>query len=434
MINPKIRIISAQGPTQLINVLAILKYQLRNEVAEPWEDHLVIGGLYTERCSDTTERMIESCIKISQYWQFKSIKYLSDQDLSIDVSFLNTVERVNQKLDLKYVSSVYVCRNWQPFNEILLESYKNASKICYGDGFGLLDINDTKFQAMPINPEGYQEIDKAYLFMPIEADSKRQSFSLVENIIQPPIDYLINTINDISSRIPDLKIYATNLLNNNLDKKLTLVTTSNLTEAGCIKDRNKTDFLYIWIICQKKLLRLLLALNRRLRILKIYTLERGINFLIHNIKRLSGLHNSRTEVSMYFDQISRCCDRDEFIIVKPHPRETLKQSLQLVNRLSEAGYEAIVIVQDLSCFSIELFLNLLSFSKVISLTSSSAISARLLLDIEDHKIIPWIDSDIREKYLADFFVNTSYEKMFLDMLEQARVKSFFPLRLVDYER
>jgi hypothetical protein len=393
IVSRRARIVSAQGTFQLINVLSVLKYQLTNEVAEDWEDHLVLGGFYTERCNDTNLRMIESCMKISQYWKFRSTNYLSDEDLSIDVSFRNTAERVNQKLGLSHVDTVYVSRNWQPFNETLLEVFKNATKICYGDGLGPLDIK-SQWQDVAINPEGYRKIDKAYLFVRVEGDTKMQWFHLVDNIIQPPINYFINTVADISSSITDLQMYASNLLDNNhLDKKLTLVTTSNLTEAGCLRN-NKSRIL------KKMLILLLRTLNRGLAILGINVFKNHLILLEKRIKLSSDLQSLKLEVSMYFDQIIRCCDISELLIVKSHPRETLNQSFHLVDKLSGAGYEAIVMDQNFSCFPIELLFGLLSFSKVVSLGSSSAISAKLMLvNIEDHKIIPSIDWDIMKKYL-----------------------------------
>ena len=432
MTNNKTRVISAQGPTQLINILAILSYQVDSETVEVWQDHLVLGGFCTETSSETTKIMIESCIKISKYWNFESVKYLSDRDLS-DASFSEAVERVKQKLCLKNVNSVYVCRDWQLFNEILLETYKNSRKICYGDGFGMLSLNgnDNKWQPTPCNPEGYRKIDSAYLFVPSCYDDT--SFDLVGDIVQPPIDYLISTINNISLNIPEIEIYA-KLLNNNLNKKLTLVTTSNLTESCSIKNKFNFSPISLKYLLVRILRRLLLALNRRFSLFQINTLERTINFLSQEMKRISDVQKSRLEVSMYVEQINRYTDNNETIIVKPHPRETLAQSLQLVDRLSKEGYEAIVIDRYLSCFSIELFFHYLKFSKVISLGSSSSLTAILLLNIDDKKIFPFIDIDIEKKYLDDLYYagNEKNRLFWIDILDQAKRKSFSPLKFTDY--
>lgn len=433
MTNSKIRVISAQGPTQLINVLAILKYQAGNAIAEVWEDHLVLGGFCTELSSETTKIMIESCIKISKYWNFKSVKYLSDQDLS-DASFSEAVERVKQKLDIKNVSSVYVCRDWQLFNEILLETYKNSRKICCGDGFGMLDLNGNanKWQPTSFNPEGYQKIDTAYLFVPSCYDDT--SFSLVSDIVQPPIDYLISTINNISLNIPEIEIYAKLLNNNLLNKKLTLVTTSNLTESCSIRNKFNFSRISLKYLLARILRHLLLRLNRCLSLFQINTLEKTINFLSQEMKKISDVQKSRLEVSMYVDQINRYSDKNETIIVKSHPRETLAQSLQLVDRLSKEGYEAIVIDRCFSCFSIELFFNYLKFSKVISLGSSSSLTAILLLNIDEKKIFPFIDIDLEKKYLNDLYYagNEKNRLFWMDILDQAKRKSFSPLKLSDY--
>lgn len=419
LVNDKVRLVSAQGPCQLVNVLGILKYELRNEINQPqhWEDHLVLGGFCIAGWDENLATCIETCIEISKHWNFRSVKYLSDDDLSISPSsFFEVVHSVNRRLNIGLVDRIYVCRNWQPFNEILLECCPSAVKVCYGDSFGILDIRSAVDSLPSINPKGYWKLNQAYLFIPIELESK--SFSLVDDIVQPPIDCLTTTINDIASNMPELKTYAKSLTNNS-GKKLTLVTTSNLCEAFLVKPKIPLMF---W------LLRLVFA--RRLRFFKINALAKTINFLQQWLKS----HMAEREALMYFNQVIRYSNKTEIIIVKPHPRETFSQSLRLSNLLSQEGYDTIVIDQRFSSIPVEFFFNYLNFFKVISCSSSSSLTAKLILEIDNSRIFPFIDSDLSRKYLriSSAYAH-KYQKLWLNLLNQAGVKRFSSLRLKDYE-
>jgi hypothetical protein len=395
----QIRLITAQGPAQLINVLAILTYQSKNETINNWEDHLVLGGFATDHSHARSRKILEVCMKISKYWNFKSIQYLDTQDLLFDGPFLGITQRLEHKLQLKDIQCVYASRNWQLFNEIVLEIYETADKICYGDGFGWLDIDDNRLQPNPYNPKGYKKFSKAYLFMPMEGDSRKQSFSLVDNIIQPPIEYLIDTINNISSIIPDLANYA-KLVNKEIDQEITLITTSNFTEANYIKKIDKLNLLSACIksMTQLQLGKILTYTIKLLGSLSFDEIYRGTKILIRQIRENRNLQTSKVEISMYFEQIIRLSNKNELILIKSHPRETYNQSFQLFEKLLEEGYRALVMDSSLNAFPIELFFKHFHFSKIISLNSSCSMTASFLSDGKSI-IYPTIDIDIQRKYL-----------------------------------
>jgi hypothetical protein len=422
----KARLITAQGPAQLINVLGILNYQSQNETIDDWEDHLVLGGFCTDGSDETTKLMIETCTEISKYWKFKSIEYLSPQNLLLDNSFSETIERVERKLSLKDIQSIYVCRNWQLFNEILLEIYKDSTKVCYGDSFGALDLNDDRSQPKPYNPKGYSKIDKTYLFMPMECDRQGKAFSLAGEMIQPPVEYLVATINSIGKAIPSLAEY-TKSINSINSQKLTLVTTSNLTESGLIRRTNKFDVLiFPKLFVKLGLLKLLNLTNKFLNLFGLNASDKYIKSSIDNIYKLYASTYCKVEVDMYFQQIREISREDEVLIIKPHPRETLNQSLWLHDKLSRKGYHVIVIDKFFSCFPVELFLTCINFSKVISLNSSSAIMARFLLNISDDAIYPFLDKSIRRKYLSKIYIDD--EECYHNLYDQARMRKFSPIR------
>jgi hypothetical protein len=429
-ITRKTRLISAQGPAQLINVLAILKYQDKNESPCQWEDHLVLGGFSTELSPQITQRMVQICEKIASIWNFKSLHYLSNEDLSIECSFHQTAKRLRKELNLTDVEYIYVCRNWQLFNELLLESYQDARKVAYGDGFGLLDLSSKTRQPRPFNPSGYYSFEKAYLFMPLEVDPEGKSFSLVNQIIQPPIDYLIDTIKNIGSNLPEIREYS-NFMIKDAGNKIILVTTSNFTESNSMKDN-------IFSVLLWKLFSLLIKFSSLLGLLKIFKfLDKFVSSLRQireNIDAPQIKRKVELEACMYFEQIVRHAHEDELILIKPHPRELFKQSVKLVDRLFQNGYKATVIDHDFSCFPVELFFLYLPFSKVIALDSTSALTGSLFCDSTDSQVFPFIDSDLKKRYMHNRLINSvddSSKKVMVELLKQVKARKFSPIRAND---
>ncbi len=416
--NNKIRIITAQGPTQVLNVIALLKYEFinKNDQFYEYDDCLVLGGFYIEESDKNFDFFLNTCIEIASHWNFKSVIYLSDNDLEIGkLSFFGTVQSVKKKLSLNLVEKIYVCRNWQRFNEILLECYQNAFKIAYGDGFGSFDIRGDFDILRSLNPNGYSKINKAYLFIPIEEGNN--SFSLVSDIVQIPIDFLTNTINEVAFDMDDLKTYTKSIKINSCDK-LTLITLSNFSEASMVKP-----------MITHKWMSTILYFIKKLLFLRINVVLKFVNFL----EKLLKTNMAEQEALMYFSQVLRYANKNELLIVKSHPRENFSQSLRLLRLLTRKGYNSILINQRFSNTPIEFFFKYLTFDKIISFSSSSSLTAKLILDIDDSRIIPFIDQDIRKKYFRKNFANNcKYQKLWLELLKQAEVKSFSPLRISDY--
>lgn len=128
-----------------------------------------MGGFYILDSEENLDNCIKTCIEISSYWKFKSVTYLSENDLAgSNLSFFEIVQSVTRRLSISHVDKIYVCNNFQPFNEILLGCYKSAVKVCYGDGFGSLGIKSSIDKHQSMNPKGYLNINLAYLFIPIE--------------------------------------------------------------------------------------------------------------------------------------------------------------------------------------------------------------------------------------------------------------------------
>jgi hypothetical protein len=417
----KTRLISAQGPGQVLNVLAILNYQQDIENDLQCEDHLVLGG-FAANSRKQVDSIIKTCIDLASAWNFQSITYL-DVEKNKRQSFSEQANQARSKLGLDRVDVFYVCRNWQLFNELLLEACKDSRKICYGDGFGWLDLNDTKWQKLAINPQGYAKIDSAYLFMPIEADQAGKSFSLVDKIVQPPIHYLVDTVHKLTSKLDNLQEYCTHL-ESQVNQGFALVIGSNYAEAGQIKDEvlgAKSSSRGLW---QKWVLKLKFWVKQK----TLFLLDlMGIGFVPGRAQRKALL-----EAHMYFEQIERYCPKTDVILIKPHPRETLNQSHMLHEMLTNSGYKASRIDDQFSCIPIELLASLLNIKKAICMNSSSSLSLPLISNLKPNSIYPYMSKDIAQKYInEDLRISDMDIRLTMNLLKQSVEGMFIPTRKVD---
>ena len=148
MTNPKklTRVVTCQGGIQLVAALAALRSreeEQQNSGSEyEYEDFLVIYDLYAPdpqlpQFADAVRTMAEAL----QNW--KSIVYFTrsqmeefDAQLAAGIK-LEVFERVRKLLGIAAADEVYLCRNWQFGNRLLLNVYRDAWKVCYGDSIGI---------------------------------------------------------------------------------------------------------------------------------------------------------------------------------------------------------------------------------------------------------------------------------------------------------
>ena len=140
------RVVTCQGGIQLVAALAALRSreeEQRNSGAEyEYEDFLVIYELFAPdaqlpQFASAVRKMAEGL----QTW--KSIVYLSHaQMLEFDAQLtfqtkLQVLQRVRELVGVTEPDEVYLCRNWQFGNRLILNVYRGAWKVCYGDSIGI---------------------------------------------------------------------------------------------------------------------------------------------------------------------------------------------------------------------------------------------------------------------------------------------------------
>lgn len=138
------RVVTCQGGIQLVAALAALETraaeQQRSDVE--YEDYLVIYDLYAPDSQlPQFEKAVQRMARALRDW--KSIVYFSkEQMIEFDqqLTFATRPEvyqRVRDLVGVVEADEVYVCRNWQFGNSLMLNVYREASKVCFGDSIGI---------------------------------------------------------------------------------------------------------------------------------------------------------------------------------------------------------------------------------------------------------------------------------------------------------
>lgn len=140
------RLIVCQGAAQLVTAVAVViqhkKFLEIVNADEGDENYLLITGLSVP---DSQAIEFSQFIKrmAQQILQFKLIVTLSDKELASCCDVLNKSNLAESKLffyeitKIKNIDEVYVVRDWQDCNFLLLNLFPEAKHICYGDSVGL---------------------------------------------------------------------------------------------------------------------------------------------------------------------------------------------------------------------------------------------------------------------------------------------------------
>lgn len=365
------RLITALGPSQLLNAIAVLRFQADTGEYSQCNDYLVLGGIGTLNRDGATQRILDVCQQIAAIWPFKAI--VSTQPIehafhAAEIDFFTAQAQLKTLLGLDSVDVVYAVRNWQVFNEICLTAYASARKICYGDGYGVLDVNDTSILSGSANPSGLIQMDDAYLVSPgierVEGTFEQFSARFID------FSYFEQITKDASSQLTALRDYC-HTLQHDSSVLPTLVLPSNGTEAGLVND-------------------------------------------------------IKTEMSLYLSSILPYSQPNEVFLIKGHPRQTQNQAQILAQRLTqEYGFQAIAL-SEFSQIPIELFIPHLRLGRVFSLLSSSCVSLaysyqnlEMIVGLGKRSIQRYIRPQFRPRFYA-------YDLLLRRLVQQAYQHQFEP--------
>jgi len=146
MTSPKklTRVVTCQGGIQLVAALAALRareQELQDSSVE-YENFLVIYDLYAPHSQ--LPQFANAVKKMAlELGNWKSIIYFSHEQMvefDAQLTFATKDEifqRIRDLVGVNEANEVYLCRNWQFGNRLILNVYRDALKVCYGDSIGI---------------------------------------------------------------------------------------------------------------------------------------------------------------------------------------------------------------------------------------------------------------------------------------------------------
>lgn len=106
-----------------------------------YEDFLVVYDLYAPHGQlEAFAAFVKKMALAVCNW--KAVIYLTPEQMdqfaaSLDISTKPTVfARVHELIGITKADEIYLCRNWQFGNRLMIHTYRKAEKICFGDGIG----------------------------------------------------------------------------------------------------------------------------------------------------------------------------------------------------------------------------------------------------------------------------------------------------------
>lgn len=367
------RVIVVQGPAQLITAISVLKAISVDYPFYSFQDYLILGGFATSVTA--SQELIDICLDIAKIWKFEKIISSANIEKLYRkkfFSFTKSTKICREILPLEQVHEIYVAFNWQFINELILAAYPEADGICYGDALGKIDISTETLVKNPssliqsqCNSKGFKRIKHVVTIAPYGEDKVINQYKI--DVIDP--NYYSEVVRSTSERIGELSNYCKQIAVGAADQ-VTIVLTSNLTEASLVNSLNN-------------------------------------------------------EMELYMSCVLKYTKEEDYILIKGHPRETLSQSHTLAKMLRECNRKA-EVVSEFSRVPVEIFAAKLNLSKAITFNSGSCTSLALLSQCD---VIVGFGERAIKKYITKRNQNRLllYEKIYVEQVQEAMKGSFSPL-------
>lgn len=367
------RLLAVQGPTQLVTGLCALRHETAalGFSPEKFRDTLVIGGLYAD--PEPSRGMERICRQIADIWPFHKIVCVQDIEHRHhrgEASFADYAAGVARTVGEGPFESVWVCRNMQPFNEAVLRAAPEARKVCYGDGYGMIDLDGREWMR-PVSPEGYIPADEILTVIPV---AHRPGIFERLPLRTVPLEELEAILRQAARAVAKLQDVA-QALAPLATEPFTLACLSNLTESRDVPGPEAETAFYME------------ALGPHLRI-------------------------------------------GETIVLKSHPRECCGQTAMLADALRREGH-VVHVPQGLAFVPVELLFPLLRVGRMISLMSSAVVGCSLLSPATE--VVIGVAPDVLGRHIAAFAsgICNSF-RLYKTLSETIRAhETFSPLCLTD---
>lgn len=350
-------LLAVQGPLQFLAGFIAMKWYC--QVNHKSADAETVLLLYDFLCPPEQEKFLaDTIMRLSKVRKWNKIIFISGQEMRniSHQTFSKSVKDLRKIIGLDNFDEIYIMRDYCGYgSSLILNSYKMAVRITYGDSLGLVG-NEEEFKlrwwdlrsALPNIKTLLRDLlygkpvrlgfDAAVLSLPMD-----WSGSYLEDIplLVPRREHVLNIIRKVCGQLPDLVNYCDSLLEGESNRYLFLL--SNLSASGVMLREN--------------------------------------------------------EVALYTDVVRQIAPKGSSIILKGHPRSGPYVLNSIISSL-KADYR-IKIIDDvnLSKIPVELWAPLISSCRIVPIYSTSAINISYIYNKE--VILPLNDVIIKKYFLYD---------------------------------
>lgn len=162
------RVIGCQGSIQLLTALSVVfcrEAELKNSDVV-YKNYLVIYDLYVPLGQD--EAFAAFIQKLAQHvCKWEKITYVRPEKIKHleETARIKSIQEVFDLVGVSDAEEIYLARNWQSGNLILINAFHCAKKICYGDSIGC-------YIAQPGASKKYPDNLTAYWFLRLKKSCK----------------------------------------------------------------------------------------------------------------------------------------------------------------------------------------------------------------------------------------------------------------------
>lgn len=291
-----VRIITCQGSLQLLTALAAVAYHGEQCGNAAGRDYLVIYDV-----APTFSTTIERLARALQPWQ-KVVSVSSAQmaDLAAQIGEAGSqqagLNALRALVGVDSADEIYLVRNWQASNQIMLSAYQSAQKIAYGDGIGYY-FGPQRFLPARPRPRPLRDL--------VNQITGRAS-APPPSLASIPFDIGYFLLPDAFQELPPMPVV--------------------------VPERR-----YIEAVIERAAAVLEPDLGLRL------PTDRPITIFLPGNYAQAGWTSRQHEVQAYADVLQHHADRRSLVLVKPHPRSSARD-IQALERMLRASFAAVQLI------------------------------------------------------------------------------------------
>jgi hypothetical protein len=328
MPNKKIlkRIITCQGSIQLVTALSVLSFREKEqaELNVEYENYLVIHHLFSPPGQvHEFAAFIKKMAELICDW--KAIVHISPEQMDTIFNKLHCTspskifQRVYELVGTDSADEIYLATNWHSGNQILINAYQAAQKICYGDGIGIYISSQSKIFPTTNQPELnlYEYLkNKVRSTITNSKETLKENLNLKTSLKLIKFDIGYFFLPDVLGEVPPMKTVV-------LDRVLLLETLKKL--------KNLVDPDYITQFRER-------------------IADAPVSILLTSTFSEASRMSLEAELTAYRQfLIAEGIEQNAVLVVKPHPRDDKAKIQKLEHSLSDL-FSKILILSELNLF------------------------------------------------------------------------------------